>query len=262
MGHQVIEKVNFAGVRIDLVDYRRVREVVNSHLKDDGKGYICVNDVGNVMTATQDTRLFEAINSSFLSVADGMPLVWFAKLVGGRGIDRISGMDIMVKLFSETDGHRHFLLGDTDDRIRSVMTKAKAINGNLEIAGYSPPFKEFDDQDNRMLIDRLNRERPDIIWVSFGGGKQEKWMHDNLARLDRGIMIGVGAAFKWFIGELMVPPRIFQRMGLQWLFRFTQMMLFKKTRDMQRAKRALLHRWKFALAFPGEVLRNRGKAAR
>jgi len=257
MCHDVIEKVNYRGVRIDLVDYRRVYEVIDSRLKADMKGYICVNDVGNIISATQDVFLFEAINSSLLSLADGMPLVWFAKLAGGRGIDRIAGMDIMMNLFNERDGHRHYLLGDTEERINQVISKAKTINSDLNISGYSPPFKAFDDEDNRLIIDRLNHDRPDIIWVSFGGGKQEKWMHDNIGGLDRGIMIGVGAAFKWYIGELMVPPRILQRMGLQWLFRFTQMMLFKKTRDMQRAKKALRHRWKFAVAFPGEVLKMR-----
>ncbi|RQW83459.1 MAG: glycosyltransferase [Geobacter sp.] len=252
-----IKKVNFLGVKIDIVDYVRVHETIKSTIEKNHKGYICVNDVSNVMNATQNKTLLEALNSSLLSLADGTPLAWFAKLVGFNEIERISGMDIMVNQFSQKDGYHHYLLGDTDNRINRVIEKAKSLNSSIQIKGYSPPFKAFDAEDNRFMIDKLNTEKPDIIWVSFGGGKQEKWMHDNIKNLDRGIMIGVGAAFQWFLGDLVVPPKIFQRMGLQWLFRFTQMMLFTSPRDLKRAKRALHHRWKFALSFPSEVIKAR-----
>lgn len=253
MGDEENKIVNFLGVKIDIVNYNRVRDIITTTLQNDRKGYICVNDVGNVIAATQDRRLFQAINSSLISLADGTPLAWFAKLAGYKEIERIAGMDIMVNQFLERDGRKHFLLGDTENRINRVIKKAKHLNSSIRIAGYSPPFKEFDKEDNRLILDRLNSEKPDIIWVSFGGGKQEKWMHDNIDKLDRGIMVGIGAAFKWFLGELLVPPKVFQRMGLQWLFRFTQMMLFTRPRDMKRAKRALRQRWIFALSFPKEL---------
>lgn len=257
MGYEEIEKVDFLGVKIDIVNYGHVREIIKTTLDKNLKGFICVNDVGNVIAATQDKLLFQAINSSLISLADGTPLAWFAKLAGYKEIERIAGMDIMVYQFREKDGHKHFLLGDTESRIKRVIDKAKGINSSIQITGYSPPFKEFDAEDNQRIIDKLNTEKPDIIWVSFGGGKQEKWMHDNIGKLDRGIMVGVGAAFKWFLGDLLVPPKIFQRMGLQWLFRFTQMNICSSTRDLKRAKRALHHRWEFALAFPAELIKAR-----
>ena len=52
--------------------------------------------------------------------------------------------------------------------------------------------------------------------------KQEKWMYQNLSKLKRGIMIGVGAAFRYYIGELRVPPIIIQNIGLQWFSRLLQ----------------------------------------
>ncbi|MDD2337620.1 MAG: WecB/TagA/CpsF family glycosyltransferase [Geobacteraceae bacterium] len=259
MSYEKNENVDFLGVKIDIVNYDHVHEIIKTTIDNNHKGYICVNDVGNVMSATQDKVLFEAINSSLLSLADGTPLAWFAKLAGYKEIERIAGMDIMVNQFSQQDDYHHYLLGDTDSRINRVIEKAKGINSSIQIKGYSPPFKVFDAEDNRLMIDKLNTEQPDIIWVSFGGGKQEKWMHDNINDLDRGIMIGVGAAFQWFLGDLVVPPKILQRMGLQWLFRFTQMMLFTNPRDMKRAKRALHQRLKFALSFPQEVIKARKK---
>ena len=69
------------------------------------------------------------------------------------------------------------------------------------------------------MIHKINAFAPDVIWVSFGGGKQEKWMHENYHKINKGVMMGVGAGFKFYIGELTVPPEVLQKMGLQWFFR-------------------------------------------
>lgn len=258
MGTRRIENVHFLGVKIDNVSFADVHEMIREKLCEKQKGYICLNDVGNIIGASTDKQFAEAINSSFLSVSDGTPLAWYARLVGCSEIERISGMDIMIKMFAENDGYRHLLLGDTEERIARVIEKAKEINPSLQINGYSPPFKEFVEEDNRLIMDRVNREGPDIIWVSFGGEKQEKWMFNNMNKLNRGIMIGVGAAFKFLIGELKTPPRILQKMGMQWLYRSVQCSFqdpkkYFKNCFYKMMKRRII----FVCHLPGEVLRSR-----
>ncbi len=210
--------VQFMGVRIDDVGYG---DLCRSIEENKGKpGYICVNDVGNVVGAAKDPELFEAIERSLLTVADGMPLAWYARLLGCRKVERITGFDLMERLLARRNGWRHFLLGDTEETIARVIAKARKTDPALTIAGHSPPFTgQFTDGENASILERINRARPDVIWVSFGGGKQEKWMLENLSRLDRGVMIGVGAAFRFYIGQIYVPPRIIQTLGLQWFFR-------------------------------------------
>ena len=257
-----LEKVHFMGVKIDNVSFAEVREFIRDTIRKNEKGYICANDVCNVIGASRDEQFLEAVNSSSLTIADGTPLTWYARLVGCREIERISGMDMMARMFAENDGFRHFLLGDTAERIGRVIKKAGEINDSIQLSGYSPPFKEFDETDNRLLMERLNREGPDIIWVSFGGEKQEKWMFENIGKLDRGVMIGVGAAFKYLIGDLKTPPRILQKMGLQWVWRVVQGNLedpkkyFKITMKKYMKRRII-----FACRFPGEVFRARRELA-
>jgi N-acetylglucosaminyldiphosphoundecaprenol N-acetyl-beta-D-mannosaminyltransferase len=213
-----VDAVQFMGVRIDNVGYGDVCRSIEEN--KDKPGHICVNDVGNVVAAAKDPELFEAIERSLLTVADGMPLAWYARLLGCRRIERITGFDLMQRLLARRNGWRHFLLGDTDDTIARVIAKARKTDPALTIAGHSPPFTgQFTDEENAAIFEQINRARPDVIWVSFGGGKQEKWMSVNLSRLDRGVMIGVGAAFRFYIGQLYVPPRIIQTLGLQWFFR-------------------------------------------
>lgn len=248
------------GVKIDNVNIGCVREKIDDVIKNNQKGYICVTDVGNVIGASQDAELFQSINSSFLSVADGMPLVWYAGLAGCREIERIPGAELMAELLALDNGYRHFLLGDTEERINRVIEKARSINGKIKICGYSPPFKEFDREDNRLIMDKLKREDPDIVWVSFGGGKQEKWIHSNISEINRGVMIGIGAAFKWYLGDLVTPPKIIQRMGLQWVSRIGQALLRDPRKNIRFiVKVALKRKLIFMLNFPGEVVRARSR---
>ncbi|MGA7828364.1 MAG: WecB/TagA/CpsF family glycosyltransferase [Geobacteraceae bacterium] len=257
MTSRQLQYVQFRGVKINNTNYRNVHNTIKHLIESDGKGYVCLTDVGNTIRATLDPTFRENLNSSLFSLADGMPLAWYTKLVGGKDIERISGMDLMIKLIAENDGYKHFLLGDTEQRINKVIEKAREINADIQISGYSPPFKEFDDEDNLQMIEMLNSENPDIIWVSFGGGKQEKWMHDNLPMLKRGVMIGAGAAFKWLIGELKTPPKIIQNLGLQWVSRNLQRLVHEPRKNRKSFLWILKWKMMFVMYFPGEVIRNR-----
>jgi N-acetylglucosaminyldiphosphoundecaprenol N-acetyl-beta-D-mannosaminyltransferase len=211
--------VMFMGVKISNVNYSTTYNTLSSILNTGGKGYVCLNDVGNIMEATRDEELRAAINEATFSLADGMPLARYAQLAGCTVIERLSGAHLMKQMLSENDGYKHFLLGDTEKTLDRVISEAKRLNHNIKIVGHSPPFRAFCEEDNRQMLHEVRKENPDIIWVSFGGVKQEKWMHQQINSLDRGIMIGAGAAFKWLIGEIPTPPQLAQTLGFQWLYR-------------------------------------------
>lgn len=208
----------FRGIKINNVNFEEVLKIIRQNIHR--KVYICVTDVGNVMKAQKDKGLKESINQSLLSIPDGKPLEWYGKLIGYSKIVRIPGFELMKHLFENEYEYKHFLLGDTEETQHQVIKKAKNINSRLKIDCYSPPFKnEFNDEDNKIIINKIQKSNPDIIWVSFGGTKQEKWIKNNIGAINRGIMIGVGAAFKFYIGELIIPPKQIQRIGLQWTSR-------------------------------------------
>ena len=241
--------VRFKGVKVNIVDYAETRNAILSAVN--GRGYVCLTCVWCVSTAMNDGAFLQAIEDSLLSVPDGTPLVWYARLLGCRKAERVSGPDLMGRMLEERSGLKHFLLGDTEQTIRRVIERARKANEGISISGYSPPFKErFSEADTRRIFDRIDRADPDLIWVSFGGGKQDKWMHRNLSRLRRGVMIGVGAAFRFYIGDLYTPPRIFQRLGLQWAFRLLQDPIRELEGHLQTDPA-------FILNFPREVLKNR-----
>jgi N-acetylglucosaminyldiphosphoundecaprenol N-acetyl-beta-D-mannosaminyltransferase len=239
----------FMGVRIDNLSYEDIYERIKNNVRR--RGYVCLTDVGNVVDAPADNAFFEAINKSLISIADGMPLAWYGRLLGCKKIERISGVELMRRLLEDKIGFKHYLLGDTEQTIAKVIEKAKQNSNKIQLTGHSPPFRDkFNEVDNRTIFNKINKVDPDIVWVSFGGGKQDKWIHGNIHRLNRGVMIGVGAAFKFYIGELKIPPKQLQNIGLQWVSRLTG-------NPGRWLRRPLILRLRFIIHFPSELAKAR-----
>jgi N-acetylglucosaminyldiphosphoundecaprenol N-acetyl-beta-D-mannosaminyltransferase len=244
---------NFRGIKINNVRLENIIEIITAKIYQ--KGYICVNDVRNVINASVNRAFCNAINESLLSIADGTPLAWYGRLIGLKRIQRVAGFELMATMLESENSFKHYLLGDTEETINRVIEKARKTNTNIRIVGQSPPFrKKFSEHDNEMICEKINREDPDIIWVSFGGGKQEIWMHQNIGKLRRGVMVGVGAAFRFYIGDLYIPPKLFQKLGMQWFFR-----MISTPRALHLYFRSFP---KFCFYFPFEVWKGRRELAR
>jgi len=243
------EYFSFSGVKISNIDYEGICNTIAQNVHS--SGYICVTCVHTIIEALRDKIIMEATNHSLLSIADGTPLAWYGRLLGYRTVRRITGPTLLKRLLEEENDYKHFLLGDTERTIARVIETAKDSKENIRITGYSPPFKpEFSSDDNDRTIARIRRENPDLIWVSFGMAKQAKWMYENIHKFDRGIMIGVGAAFKFYIGQILTPPKIIQHLGLHWFFRMLE-------DPIRIGKSQLLTFPKFIALFPYELIKAR-----
>jgi N-acetylglucosaminyldiphosphoundecaprenol N-acetyl-beta-D-mannosaminyltransferase len=92
----------------------------------------------------------------------------------------------------------------------------------IQIAGmYAPPYRPLTDKEDEEVIKLINAANPDIIWVGLGAPKQEIWMSEHEGRVN-GVMIGVGAGFDFFAGNVKRAPLIVQKLGLEWLHRLLQ----------------------------------------
>jgi N-acetylglucosaminyldiphosphoundecaprenol N-acetyl-beta-D-mannosaminyltransferase len=251
--------VKFHGVKVSNICYQNVFDTVRAIITNKERGYICLTDVSNLIVATKNEEMRTAINESLLSLADGTPLVWYAWMAGCKEIERISGASLMQRLLTDLDGCKHFLLGDTEQTIARVIAKARELRADIRIRGHSPPFKDFDDEDNRRILEKIREADPDIVWVCFGGVKQERWMREHLAGLDSGVMIGVGAAFRFLIGDIVTPPAIFQKLGLQWLFRLTESFLKDPVNCVKivHRRRIMTSKVEYVARFPFELSKAR-----
>ena len=71
------------------------------------------------------------------------------------------------------------------------------------------------------MVKRINETKPDFVWVGLGAPKQEKWMAAHQGVID-GFMVGVGAGFDYFAGNIERAPEWMQKCNLEWVYRLMQ----------------------------------------
>ena len=80
---------------------------------------------------------------------------------------------------------------------------------------------ELTEEEDEAVIEKINETCPDIVWVGLGAPKQEIWMAEHQGRINA-VMIGVGAGFDYYAGNIKRAPVWMQRCNLEWLYRLMQ----------------------------------------
>lgn len=212
----VVNRFDVGAARVSSTTPCLTHELIKHLINREIKGYICVSNVRTVAFANQTPEYCQILNNSLMTLPDGMPLVWLARLWGLKDVQRTTGPDLFVRMLSNTQsGIRHFLLGDTEKTLSAIREKYPDANicGTL-----SPPFCEVDEFDYEKIAKIVKTSDADIIWVSLRAPKQDYFAVRLLPYLDKGICIGVGAAYRFAMGEIQHPPRLIKALGLTGLF--------------------------------------------
>ena len=215
------------GVPMALTTYAEAMDVMDGMIARGIRGYVNATPVHGVMVAQRDADLRRAQHGeNVLNVPDGKPLVWALNLLGEELPDRVYGPELTDRYCgrSAERGYRVWLYGGHDPEALDQLTRAlRARHPGIDIVGgWSPPHRPLTEAEEREVAERINRDRPDVVWVGIGVPKQEKWMARMRPLLDAPVLVGVGAAFDFLAGRKKQAPRWMQRRGLEWLFRLSQ----------------------------------------
>ena len=134
------------------------------------------------------------------------------------------------KLFLQTiekglnDNVSHYFFGNSEQIVLKMIDNIRSKYGDVNIKGFTcPPNLSYKELANKKYINDINAKNPDILWVSLGFPKQEKFI--NLIKKNNMIktnMIGVGAVFEWVAGTKIKAPEWLANIGLEWLLRLIQ----------------------------------------
>jgi N-acetylglucosaminyldiphosphoundecaprenol N-acetyl-beta-D-mannosaminyltransferase len=214
------------GVPVSMVDYDRTIAVMDQLIDRRERGYVCVAPVHSLMVAQGDHEMLAALRGATMVVADGMPVVWAANLLGERLEDRVYGPELMQRYsaHSARRGFRVWLYGGRDQGslVQLALSLRRRHPGIQVVGGYSPPFRTLRADEEDDVVRQINEARADVLWVGIGVPKQEKWMARMRERLDVPVMCGVGAAFDFHSGRVSMAPTWMQEHGLEWLYRTAQ----------------------------------------
>ena len=187
--------------------------------------YVVTANADFVAQARQDVELRRILVNADLVLCDGTPLVWASRLLGNPLPERVAGSDLTPLLMKRAaeKNHRLFLLGASPEANEQAVARLRRQHPELNIVGnYSPPFKPLLEMDHGEIHRRVQDAKPDLLFVSFGCPKQEKWIAMHYRALGVPVTIGVGATIDFLAGRMKRAPRWMQRAGLEWVFRLLQ----------------------------------------
>jgi N-acetylglucosaminyldiphosphoundecaprenol N-acetyl-beta-D-mannosaminyltransferase len=220
-----VERFDVLGVRVSITDMEAAVDCSDHLVRSGGRGYICVTGVHGIMESQADSELLGIHNRSFMTVPDGMPLVWLGKFHGNPRMGRVYGPDFMIQLCrrAATRGYKIFLYGGAEGVAQDLKTALQRKCPGLRVVGiYTPPFRPLSEVEEIALKNEVAECKPDIIWVGLSTPKQERFMAKYLPILNCKLIIGVGAAFDMHTGRINDSPDFLKVCGLQWLHRLCQ----------------------------------------
>lgn len=221
-------KENILGYRVDALSIDDcVNQVFKSLTRAQGKGWLaCLNPHSYAVTL-DDPDFAHALKSADWLVPDGVGVMYASRTLGGKVKVRVTGSDMFQGLharMNSVQGMRVFFLGASEDTLSAICDRMSQDFPNIRVAGtYSPPFKPvYSDEELNDMVQAINSAAPDVLWVGMTAPKQEKWIFENLPRLNVKFAGAVGAVFDFYVGKVKRSHPVFQRLGLEWLPRLVQ----------------------------------------
>lgn len=209
---------------INVTNMEETLSYIFDNLNELSGDYICVSNVHTTVMSFRDEEYRTIQNSAAMALPDGKPLSMVSKMRGYYQAERVPGPDLMPEILKHSlkEGQRHFFYGSSEETLEKLRDVLESTYPGVKIAGmYAPPFRPLTEQEDKEIIEMINKSHPDFIWVALGAPKQEQWMYQHKGKVE-GLMLGVGAAFDFIAGTVKRAPQWMQDFCLEWLFRISQ----------------------------------------
>lgn len=206
-------KKQVLGVKIDDINIDQAVNLVLGWLKGKTKHYIVTPNPEFLVAAQKDPVFKKILNDADLSIPDGVGLK-----LSGKVKNTVYGTDLMEKLveLSAENGFVVSFLGGKKGVAERCAECLKLRYPKLKIS-FASGGMEVDE--NGKMLDHKFLPKADILFVAFGHIKQEKWIAQNLSKLDVKVAMGVGGAFDYISGLVPRAPLFIRSLGFEWLFR-------------------------------------------
>lgn len=235
------DRIRIGRLEVDRLTFAGAIDAIEGLIRAGRGGAVFTPNVDHVVLAEEQEAFRASYARADLCLADGMPLLWAARLLGSPVPEKVSGSDLAPRLLERAAqrGYRVYLLGAAE----GVAEKAAGVLrvAGVNVVGTDAPLVRdpHDPRERGPIVERVRRARPDLVLVAFGAPKQELFIDAIRSELDC-VLLGVGATLDFIAGTARRAPRWMSRHGLEWFYR-----LLREPRRLWR--RYLVRDPKFAL---------------
>jgi N-acetylglucosaminyldiphosphoundecaprenol N-acetyl-beta-D-mannosaminyltransferase len=213
------------GVPIDAVTARQAIRKLHSAVRRRDRCFLSTPNLNFLIGSLTDSDFRQSVIRSNLSVADGMPLVWMARLLGLPLRERVAGSTLFETIAAggEVEAMRVYFFGGPQGVAAMAAAAVNAKYDGIHCVGHaSPGFGTIEEMSHASTIARINQKEPDFLVVALGAKKGQRWIEHNLTGLSAPVISHLGAVINMAAGTISRAPLWMQRMGLEWIWRIKE----------------------------------------
>lgn len=189
-------------------------------------GVLITPNVDHMVKLQHDREFYKIYKQADWIVCDSKILYLLSKLLKHPLPEAIPGSSFFTSyyMYHKNDPNcKIFLLGAMDGVAQKAMERInEKIGRQIVVGAYSPSYGfEKKDEENCAIYDMINQSEANVVLVGVGCPKQEKWIFshkDNMPNVN--IWMALGATIDFEAGNVKRAPQIFQKLYLEWFYRF------------------------------------------
>ena len=181
-------------------DKSQVHASISTRLLKPGSDYICVADGVILDNVKKNDTYRKIVNGGLFAICDSSYVPLYLKWLYGIKRRQYCGSEIFRDIVSQGK-YRMIFMGASNEILSALKNNLVKLNPRVAKMNFIElPFKNVNEFDYPAIAKTIKEDGADIIWIALGAPKQEYFMANLKPHLNHGIMIAVGAAFKFFSG--------------------------------------------------------------
>tara|TARA_B110000503_G_scaffold9554_1_gene13001 strand:+ start:5877 stop:7010 length:1134 start_codon:yes stop_codon:yes gene_type:complete len=192
--------------------------------------FLSTPNLNFAVQARKDPTFYNSVLNSDMVVADGMPIVWVARLLGIPLKQRVAGSSLFEALANPASEKlpretplRIFFFGGEGDAAKQAAANIQSISTGIEACGFlNPGMGSIESMSSAEITQQINDSQADFLLVALGAKKGQQWIMHNREKLNVPVISHLGAVINFVAGNIDRAPDSWQNMGLEWLWRIVQ----------------------------------------
>lgn len=216
-----MKRIEFLKAPMDIATMQETVSFIESRIEQKQFLQHVVVNVAKIVNMQKDPVLAESVKACEVINIDGMGVVFGARFLGHEVPERVAGVDLFHELLAMSAKRDFpvFLLGATEEVVSKTVSKVKAQNPNLNIAGYNDGYF-WDDEE--AVVTKIRESGAKLLFVAITSPKKENFINKWQDKLGVDFVMGVGGTFDVVAGKVKRAPQWMQKAGLEWLYRVIQ----------------------------------------
>jgi N-acetylglucosaminyldiphosphoundecaprenol N-acetyl-beta-D-mannosaminyltransferase len=181
-----------------------------------------VLNAAKLVLMRSNRALSDAVSSADLLLADGQSVVWASRFLGHPLPGRVAGIDLFTGLLAaaERDGRSVYLLGAKPEVLARTVAEIRSRHPRLRIAGSRDGYFAADEAP--AVAEAIRATGADLLFLGMTSPKKETFCARYGEATGARVTHGVGGSFDVLAGVVRRAPRLWQVIGMEWLYRVLQ----------------------------------------